>query len=120
MKDVQVAWIHVRAPATIRIHSECANHGDGTLDQFLDHLRIGWTQWQVLEEKDVRLVDRAALQAVVTAELDGVSWKHEIVLVKKNGCLFDLTYSARPDVFEVGRADFRQVVGSFRFPVGRG
>ncbi len=117
-KHLQVAWIHHSRAATIRIHSECSDHGDGTLEQFLDHLRIGWTQWQVLETSQERMADRAALRAVVTAELDGVTFKHEFVILKKNGCLFDLSYSARPEAFPTGRGDFLRVVSGFRFPVG--
>ena len=120
LKDVQVAWVHRKLPATIQIHSDCEGHGDSLLPEFLDHLRIGWTQWNVIEEERGRLVGREYLRAIVGAELDGVQFRHEFVLFKKNGCLFDLTYSARPDVFPAGRDDFHRVVGGFRFPVGKG
>jgi hypothetical protein len=117
MKDVQVAWAHRDAPAGIRVHSECVGHGDAGLDEFLDHLRIGWTAWTVESRAEERLVDRAALRARVTATLDGVPFRHEFLLVKKDGCLFDLSLSARPDAFEAARPAFERVVAGFRFPV---
>ena len=52
--------------------------------------------------------------------LDGVPQTLEIVVVKKNGCLFDLIYFASPATFEQGRGDFARVVAGFEFPVGGG
>jgi hypothetical protein len=116
-KGVQVAWRSAEVRGVIGIHSQCEEHGDSSLDQFTDHLRIDWTRWKVISEREERLVGRAALRSIVEAELDGVKFKHELVIVKKSGCLFDLRYSARPESFERGRAAFQRVVAGFEFPV---
>lgn len=115
--DLQVAWVRPDTGAAIRVFSECSGHGDPRLDQALDHLRVGWTNWRVLDTKKTRLVDREALVAHVEAELDGVTFRHEFWIVKKNGCLFDLSYSAPPATFDRHVADFHRVVEGFAFPV---
>lgn len=120
LKDVQVAWTHRELGAVIEIHAQCDGQGDSSLDQYTDHLRIDWTDWDVESQEQTRLVGRAALRTVVRAELDGVPRHNEVWVVKKNGCLFDLHYSADPSHFEAGRADFARVVEGFRFPVGVG
>ena len=67
--------------------------------------------------RDFRLADRDALRTRVHARLDGVAVRLELVVLKKNGCLFDLTYIAAPEVFAAGYADFERVVNGFDYPV---
>jgi len=117
LPEVQVAWVHDDLAAVIQVHAQCDEQGDSSLDQFLDHLRIDFTDWKVLQEKEFQLVGRGALRATVDAELDGVLRRNEFVVVKKNGCLFDLQYSAPPEHFTAGQPDFEAVVQGFRFPL---
>ncbi len=114
-KDVQVAWIN--AGAMITIHAQCADQGDSSLVQYTDHLAMDWTDWKIVTQTPETMIGRDALRTTVDAELDGVPRRNEFVIVKKNGCLFDLQYSASPDAFEAGRAAFGRVVAGFRFPV---
>jgi hypothetical protein len=115
---VQVAWGRRPGGGIIEIRGQCEEQGDSSLEQYLDHLRIDWTGWSVQEMAQERLQGRAALRAVVVAELDGVPRKLEFWVLKKNGCLFDLRYGAEPASFPGGLADFRRVVAAFRFPKG--
>jgi hypothetical protein len=117
LKDVQVAWTRREIGGAIEIHAQCDDQGDSSLDQYTDHLRIDWTSWEVESQEQARLLDRAALHTVVTAEIDGVPRRNELWVVKKNGCLFDLRYSASPARFEEGRAAFADVVEGLRFPI---
>jgi hypothetical protein len=119
-KGVQVAWIEPRSAGVIEIHGQCDEQGDSALHQYTDHLRIDWTDWTVVEQREETLVGRTALRTVVTGKLDGVARSSEILVLKKDGCLFDLRYSTRPDSFERGRGDFDRVVRGFRFPVRGG
>lgn len=114
--EVQVAWVEPELAAFIELHVQCDEQGDSTLEQYTDHLRIDWTDWQVLEQARERIEERDALRTVVDGKLDGVPRRSEFVVLKKNGCLFDLRYSAKPSTFERGRADFRAVVSAFRYP----
>ncbi len=116
LKDVQVAWVHPDL-GVIELHAQCDDQGDSSLHQYTDHLRIDWTEWRVDSQEEAKLLDRAALHTLVTAELDGVARRNEMWIVKKNGCLFDLRYSANPARFEQGRRSFADVVAGFRFPV---
>lgn len=117
VEDVQVAWVSDSLDAVITVHAQCADQGDSSLEQYTDHLRIDWTAWKVVEQVELRLVGRAALRTIVDAELDGVPRRNEVYIVKKSGCLFDLIYSAPPESFDKGRADFTRVVEGFRFPL---
>lgn len=123
VEDVQVAWIDTGRASIIEIHAQCDDQGDSSLAQYTDHLRMDMTDWNVVEQREEQLLGRAAMRTVVDARLDGVPMRHEFVVLKKNGCLFDLSYSAAPRNFAAGQPDFHRVVDGFRFPVaeaGRG
>jgi hypothetical protein len=120
LADVQVAWVNEDLGAVIQVHSQCDEQGDSSLDEYTDHLRIDWTGWEVVQQSPERLAGRAALRTTVDAELDGVKRRNTFVIVKKNGCLFDLQYIAPPERFTGGRAGFQQVVDGFRYPLRGG
>jgi hypothetical protein len=115
--DVQVAWMNVDLGAVIEVHAQCDEQGDSSLDEYTDHLRIDWTDWTIHSQQPETIIGRAALRTVVSAKLDGVARKNEMLVVKKDGCLFDLRVVARPDAFDQASADFAKVVAGFAFPL---
>ena len=116
--DIQVAWVNpaLGGVGLIEVHAQCDEQGDSSLSQYTDHLRIDWDDWSVVEQAETKLVGRAALRTVVDASLDGIARRSELWVVKKNGCLFDLRYSAGVEDFASGQRDFATVVQGFRFP----
>lgn len=118
VRDIQVAWVNpdLEGVGLIEVYAQCNEQGDSSLAQYTDHLRIDWDDWAVVEQTEAELVGRAALRTVVDASLDGVKRRSELWVVKKNGCLFDLRYSAAATDFASGQPDFAGVVQGFRFP----
>lgn len=118
-KGAQVLWVHRSLPALIHLGSQCEMHGDSSLESFTDHLRIDFREWKILSQEATTMAGRDAVRTVVLAEIDGeVQTKLDLVVFKKNGCLFDLQYMASPSAFERGRPAFNQVIAGFKFPVG--
>lgn len=118
-RATQVAWQREDPPGAIQVRSQCEEHGDSDLHDFTDHLRIDFGAWEILEQEPLRLIGREALRTRVSAALDGVPVMLEIYVVKKDGCLFDLTYTALPYAFERGLPAFERVVEGFAFPLER-
>jgi hypothetical protein len=117
-KGTQVAWFNSELDAAILLDSQCESHGDSGLEQFTDHLRIDFRQWEIKSQEPVQLIGRDALHTIVLASIDGgVQTQLELYVTKKNGCLFDLEYIAPPANFERGRAAFARVVAGFQFPI---
>lgn len=117
-KGTQVAWFNAGLDAVILLDSQCESHGDSTLEQFTDHLRIDFRHWEVKSQEPGTLAGRDAVHSVVVASIDGgPQTQLELWVTKKNGCLFDLEYIASPGNFERGRADFARVVAGFEFPI---
>jgi hypothetical protein len=118
-KNSQVAWRHRHDPAVIQVRSQCEEHGDSSLEQFTDHLRIDFREWEVASQRFITLENREALRTTVDANLDGAPIKLELIVMKKNGCLFDLTYISAPSAFGDGMASFERVLDGFTFPVAK-
>jgi len=133
-RDIQVAWHHRSDPAVIQIFSECGSHGDSDLEDFTDHQRIDYSSWKISQEPTGELdadgrprmqskqyystiAAREALRTTVEANLDGAAVTIEYVVLKKNGCLFDITYITVPRAFESHLGEFEAVIEGFRFPV---
>lgn len=116
--DIQVAWINTSLGGVgiIEVFAQCEGQGDSSLEQYTDHLRIDWDGWTVIEQSSTELLGRAAMRTVVDASLDGIPRRNELWVVKKDGCLFDLRYSAGAADFASGQAAFSSVVQGLRFP----
>lgn len=133
---VQVAWLNDASSSVIQVRSQCAEHGDSSLEMFTAHIGADFGDWNVREldtgKKDrrgrpvtklvqhsFRLEGRSALRSTVDAKLDGVPITLEVVVLKKDGCLFDLTLISPPSHFELQLPAFERVVKGFRFPLSR-
>jgi hypothetical protein len=133
-EGLQAVWQHSTDPAIIQVHGECEDHGDSDLEDFTDHQRIDYSDWQILDEPTGELdaegrprmrkqqyyttiADREALRTTVRANLDGAEVMVEYVVLKKDGCLFDLTFIAVPRAFEQHTGEFQKVIDGFGFPL---
>jgi hypothetical protein len=116
-KGAQVVWTHADVPAVIHLDSQCQQHGDSSIEQFTDHLRIDFRTWKQLSQVVVAMAGRDAVRTVIVGELDGQQeMQLDLIVFKKDGCLFDLQLLTPPRSVEVVRADFERVVAGFRFP----
>ena len=135
-EELQVAWYHSTDSAVIQVRGECEEHGDSDLADFTDHQRIDYSSWEIIEEPTgevdaegrprtgskqyyTTIAEREALRTTVQARLDGVEVMIEFVVLKKDGCLFDLTYIAVPADFGQHAQAFEQVIMGFAYPARR-
>jgi hypothetical protein len=98
----------IQANATCRDDAEAAG-----LDTLTRHLLIGYTDRKILEQREVTIAQRDALHTRVEAKLDGVPIVLELYVLKRNGCIFDLSYAAPPAKAAAGAPAFWQFVIGF-------
>lgn len=117
-KGAQVVWTNTDYPAVIHLDSQCEEHGDSSIEQFTDHLRIDFRDWKQVSQTVVPMVGRDAVRTVIIGTLDGQQQTQlDLVVLKKDGCLFDLQLLTSPTHYSVVKNDFDSVVAGFRFPV---
>ena len=110
--DNDVAFHH-RELGTIGVNSTCSDYEDVPEQALLNHLLFGTRERVFRVQETVTLDGRGALHAIVDFELDGVPLTVEAYVVRKDGCVYDLTYVASRPVHPRGRSVFDGVVHRF-------
>ena len=110
--DNDLAWHH-RGLGTIAINSTCTEYDDVPSLALLNQLLFGTTQRVYRVDETITLDGRAAYHVIVDMQLDGVPLSLNVYLLKKDGCVYDLSYIASRAASERGRPPFEAFVGSF-------
>lgn len=100
--------------ATIAVSGRCGKDSDDVpLRSLTQHLFFQFTDRTIEREEVVPFDEREALHTVLLAKLDGVPKKFDVWVLKKDGCVYDLLFIARPSSFEEGVASFRAFARGF-------
>jgi hypothetical protein len=83
---------HRSEMGTISVNSTCTEYDDVPLSALVNHLLFDTTERQVRLEETVTLVGRGARHLLVDLELDGVPIQVELYVLRKNGCVYDLSH----------------------------
>jgi hypothetical protein len=111
--DNDVAFERMPSGHSIAINSTCQGLDDAPLEVLRRHLLTGFTAVDMLEESTVPLDGRDSLRSHVRAELDGVPVEMMLVVLKKNGCVFDFTYLSPPAGFSAQLSTFDRLLSQF-------
>lgn len=110
-----LAWIHEVQGAVIQVNGSCDPSLDIPLDSLTRHLVIGFTEREIATRETVPLDGREALRTVLSAKLDGVLRDIELLVVKKDGCVYDFSLVTPPGGDgPLVRGAYQQVVQGFR------
>ncbi len=107
-----LAWTH-GALGTISVNSTCTDYEDVPEQALMNHLLFGTRERTFQVEETVTLDGRGALHTVVDLELDGVPLTLEILVLKKDGCVYDLSLIASRASFVQARPAFAGLVRGF-------
>lgn len=113
-KENDVAYESTGSPHTIAVNATCEGYEDAPLEVLTQHLLMGFTEREKLEEARSTLDGRECLRTHVKAKLDGVPREIFLVVLKKNSCVYDLTYVSAPGRADERYHEFEKVVEAFR------
>jgi hypothetical protein len=114
IEGAAIGFFNPRLGGVIQANATCRDDASpATLEALTRHLLIGYTDRRVLAEERVPLAAREALHTVVAVRLDGVPMVLDLYVLKRNGCIFDLSYAAPPDQRCAGQGDFAHFVAGF-------
>lgn len=105
-----VAFVSADSATSLAINATCADHDDPTLEVLTRHLLMGFSGQEVVTQALEPLDGREALRTHVRALLDGVPVELILVVMKKDGCVYDFTWVGRRDASE---QVFEQVLAHF-------
>lgn len=98
---------------TISVNSTCKGYEDVPERALLNQLLFGTRERTYRVDETVTLDGRGALHDVVDLELDGVPLTIEVYLVKKDGCVYDISRVSSRSAFESGREALASLVRGF-------
>lgn len=112
VETANAAWLHDELGASLLVNSHCEGVQDAPLEALANHLLIGWTEREIVAERKLELSRREALEREVSAKLDGVPRRLMLLVLKKDGCVYDVVLSSSPESFPRAKAAYERVVGS--------
>jgi hypothetical protein len=113
LTDVDVAWVRDASGHTLSVNSTCTDYQDVPLTALRRQQMVGFTQSELVEEKEAMLDGRGALFTRWRAKLDGVEVAIGLWTVKKDGCIYDFTYTSPPSAYDDQSQAFARVVQGF-------
>jgi hypothetical protein len=100
--------------ATVLVNGRCGQDGDDVpLAALTAHLFLQFTERAVEEEETLPFDGREARRTVLQAKLDGVPRRLEVVVTKKDGCVYDFVLITPPEAFAAARPGFDRFVAGF-------
>lgn len=102
-----------REGGTIAASSVCSGREDVPLDVLTNHLLFGVEHQKERSRVLLTLDGRAALRTNLEGEVDGVAVELNLVVLKKDGCIYDLQLIATAKQLAGCQADFDAFVQGF-------
>lgn len=114
VRGLAAAFYHSGYGATAGVAPVCEGIKDQTLESLAQQELVGLEQRETLEEKRVTVDGREAVEWVVRGSVDGVEMRVNLVVFRKDGCVYDLNLVSKPESFDAARAEFQGFVTGFR------
>ncbi len=104
---------HHRNGGTIVADASCGEGDDVPLDVLTNHLLFGIEDRHERPRVAFQLDGRGALRTKLDGTMDGVRVAFDLVVLKKDGCIFDLYLISPPDKLAAREPDFDRFVAGF-------
>jgi hypothetical protein len=104
---------HHSSGGTIAASGYCPGGDDVPLQVLTNHLLCGIKTQKELSSVSLTLADREALRTHLLCELDGVAVELDLVVLKKDGCTYDLQLLDVAPRFALHQQDFDVFVQGF-------
>jgi hypothetical protein len=100
--------------STIAVNARCGKDADDVpLQSLTQHLFLQFTDRQITEQRVIELAGREALHSELIAKLDGVRKHFMVVVLKKDGCVYDFVHITNSAPTAQDRETFEQFVQGF-------
>jgi len=114
-----VAFYNSDLKSTISTDSFCDQaYNDSSLKSLTQHLLPGLQDTKIIEQGPFMLDDRGALQTILSAKLDGLPVMLNLVVLKKDWCLFDFFLVSEQSHFARASQDFETFFQAFSYQGG--
>lgn len=110
------AWQSEKTGNTMAFLTECNQNVDTSLKSLQFETLNALSDLQINQNNNVTFEDREGLIAQATGKVDGVPVELSVLVFKKNGCNFTLSYMGRRQHFQSESRYFEKFKESFKVP----
>lgn len=110
-----LAFKNTQFDGTMTVDSTCNEKKKNySLKALSESLLIGIKGKEAISREEITVDSLPALRTIYTGSLDNVPIKIATVVLRKNICIYDFTYAASPEHFDIGIVDFDNFVSQFK------
>jgi len=110
------AWRNSKTSTLISYLSTCGDRTDPSLELIQSELLSAFEKPAVLKTQSFSFNKRAAIRSEAMGLIDGIQTKIDLLVFKKNGCTYSLTYVGQPESFALNQPQFEEFIKSFEVP----
>lgn len=114
--DVDASWQNGKNGNVISYLSDCKDPSDPPLDNIVAGVVAGVNDLKFESREDIEVQGREGRRLLATGKVDGVASAIDMVVFKRNQCIYILTYAGVKSTFPANRADFTKFVQGFKAP----
>ena len=114
--DVDASWLNPNNGNAISFLSDCKDPSDPPLENIVAGVLSGLTGLKYESEDTPIQQGREARRVVATGKVDGVPSGIELLVFKRNTCIYILSYVGVKKSFNENRAEFGRFVEGFKAP----
>lgn len=110
------AWLSDKTGNTISYSSECGGNSELSLQQLETDSLSALSSLEIMKVEEFTYNSRAARQSLAQGQIDGVPVQIALLVFKKNGCNFTLSYGGTKKNFEAEKHFFDIFKDNFKAP----
>ncbi|MCB0414324.1 MAG: hypothetical protein KDD50_08330 [Bdellovibrionales bacterium] len=113
-EHVDRSWRNPKNGNTISFMSDCSQTTDPRHKTLHSEILNGMTNVHYIEQKFVDFNQRKGLNSVVSGSVDGVSTQLNIQTLKKNYCIYIITYVTLTEHYSENASEFQKFLDNFK------
>ena len=113
LQTADLSWMQPKTGSTLLVNSNCKGVKDVPLQSLTQHLLIGMTDKKIIAQETIAFSGRDAMETEVSAKIDGVPQRMKMLVMKKDGCVYDLFFGADPNFYEEDLKSYFQLKNGF-------
>lgn len=115
-ENLDHVWKNPRNGNSISYLSECTDTTDPDLETVQQGILRSVQKLQIISSDTIEYNDREALHTHARGKVDGVGTDMELLIFKKNGCIYTLNYVGVSKHFDSNQKTFAEFIKTFKAP----
>lgn len=112
-EPLDAAWKNSKNGNTISYLSECNGHSDPTYETIREGILSGLRDVNIEKQEMRKFNNRQAFISIVSGSVDGIPTKLKIIILKKDNCIFVITYVGLNPFYDEDEKTFNNFIEGF-------